>query len=78
MSWLKAPNNSAATTSKINAQQLRVSMADFEWALTTVHPSAKREGFATVPDVSWEDIGSLQAVRTELNWSILVGGLLKK
>jgi ribosome biogenesis ATPase len=48
-------------------------MADFEWAMGTVHPSAKREGFATVPDVSWADIGSLQEVRSELKWSILVG-----
>jgi ribosome biogenesis ATPase len=41
--------------------------------LGTVLPSAKREGFATVPDVSWADIGSLNEVRSELKWSILVG-----
>jgi ribosome biogenesis ATPase len=33
-------------------------------------PSAKREGFATVPDVKWEDVGSLGDVRDELNLSI--------
>jgi ribosome biogenesis ATPase len=31
-----------------------------------VQPSAKREGFATVPDVKWEDVGSLGDVREEL------------
>jgi len=30
---------------------------DFEEAIKKVQPSAKREGFATVPDVSWSDIG---------------------
>lgn len=45
---------------------------DFEAALTVVQPSAKREGFATVPDVTWSDIGSLQDIRQELQMSILV------
>ncbi|KAF7638535.1 hypothetical protein Mgra_00001910 [Meloidogyne graminicola] len=31
----------------------------------------KEKGFATVPDVTWEDIGSLEQIRSELNWSIL-------
>eukprot|EP00966_Prymnesium_polylepis_P033343 775674-Prymnesium_polylepis.1 len=34
---------------------LAIEMADFELGLTKVQPSAKREGFATTPDVSWED-----------------------
>ncbi|XP_046736209.1 nuclear valosin-containing protein-like isoform X2 [Diprion similis] len=44
---------------------------DFEAALSVVQPSAKREGFATVPDVTWDDIGSLQNIRQELQMSIL-------
>lgn len=47
-------------------------MADFQEALKAVQPSAKREGFATVPDVKWEDIGSLQDIRHELEMAILV------
>ena len=39
-------------------------------SLRWVQPSAKREGFATVPDVKWEDVGSLGDVRDELNLSI--------
>lgn len=49
-----------------------VTMSDFERALENVQPSAKREGFATVPDVTWNDIGALSDVRLELEWSILV------
>lgn len=41
-----------------------------------VQPSAKREGFATVPDVTWDDVGALEAVREELSYAILVITLL--
>ena len=40
-------------------------------AVKKVQPSAKREGFATVPNVTWKDIGALQNVRAELKMSIL-------
>ena len=39
----------------------------------SVQPSAKREGFATVPDITWEDVGALDVVREELSMAILVG-----
>ena len=35
-------------------------------------PSSKREGFATVPNVTWEHIGALQTVHRELQKSIIV------
>ena len=41
-------------------------------ALLIVQPSAKREGFATIPDVTWEDVGALKDVREELTMAILV------
>ncbi|EFN84409.1 Nuclear valosin-containing protein-like [Harpegnathos saltator] len=50
---------------------LRVKHSDFESALRVVQPSAKREGFATVPDVTWNDIGSLHDIRRELQMAIL-------
>jgi ribosome biogenesis ATPase len=37
-----------------------------------VKPSSKREGFVTVPDVTWDDIGALKNVREELQTAILV------
>ncbi|CBJ26144.1 conserved unknown protein [Ectocarpus siliculosus] len=44
---------------------------DFLTAVKKVQPSAKREGFATVPGVSWSDVGALASVREELGLSIL-------
>lgn len=44
---------------------------DFKEASKVLQPSAKREGFITVPDVTWEDIGSLQDIRQELQLAIL-------
>jgi hypothetical protein len=41
-------------------------------ALKSVQPSSKREGFATVPDVTFDDIGALRDVREELSMAILV------
>jgi ribosome biogenesis ATPase len=49
---------------------LAVEMADFHAALTRVQPSALREGFATVPDVSWDDVGALAEVRAELDSAV--------
>ena len=50
---------------------ISVSSADFDVALRHVQPSSKREGFTTVPDVSWTDIGALQAIRAELQMAIV-------
>ncbi|XP_034537246.1 nuclear valosin-containing protein-like [Notolabrus celidotus] len=50
---------------------LTILMTDFHLSLASVQPSAKREGFATVPDVTWEDVGALQDIREELTMAIL-------
>jgi ribosome biogenesis ATPase len=42
---------------------LAISMSDFEVAVGKVQPSVRREGFTTTPDVTWEDVGSLNEVR---------------
>ena len=60
----------------LNEEQLAglcILMDDFKTSLTSIQPSAKREGFATVPDVTWDDIGALQDIREELTMAILVG-----
>ncbi|KAH0146532.1 AAA-domain-containing protein, partial [Aureobasidium melanogenum] len=36
-----------------------------------ITPSSKREGFATIPDTTWEDIGALTSVREELQTAIV-------
>ena len=48
-----------------------ITMEAFEAVLPTITPSSKREGFATIPNVSWNDIGALQAVRKELHSAIV-------
>lgn len=50
---------------------LYITMEDFLAAVPHVQPSAKREGFATSPDVSWDDIGALSSIREELTLSVL-------
>ncbi|XP_040207319.1 nuclear valosin-containing protein-like [Rana temporaria] len=50
---------------------LCIEMSDFLNAIPAVQPSAKREGFATVPDVTWADIGALEEIREELTMAIL-------
>uniref|UniRef100_A0A183UV63 Nuclear valosin-containing protein-like n=1 Tax=Toxocara canis TaxID=6265 RepID=A0A183UV63_TOXCA len=67
LAWLK----SEETLDDAKLDNLFVILEDFKKALTIIHPSAKREGFVTVPDVSWQDIGALKEVREELQWSIL-------
>ncbi|NXP06707.1 NVL protein, partial [Thinocorus orbignyianus] len=52
-------------------QKLCIEMNDFIVALSSVQPSAKREGFVTIPDVTWADIGALGDVREELTMAIL-------
>lgn len=56
---------------EIQLSPLYISSSDFSEALTEVQPSSKREGFATVPDVTWSDIGALQATREELHMAIV-------
>jgi ribosome biogenesis ATPase len=48
-----------------------VTMDDFLAAVPHVQPSSKREGFATVPGVTWDDIGALGSIREELALSVL-------
>jgi len=52
-------------------ESLYITMEDFLEAIPHVQPSSKREGFATVPDVSWDEIGALSSVRDELTLSVL-------
>lgn len=51
--------------------KLSISYGDFLKALPTIQPTAKREGFATVPDVTWASVGALTKVRVELNMAIV-------
>jgi ribosome biogenesis ATPase len=67
-----SPEHSAVTPLTLEQMEpLYVTMDDFLAAVPLVQPSSKREGFATVPDVSWDDIGALHSIREELAMSVL-------
>ncbi|XP_054758534.2 nuclear valosin-containing protein-like [Lytechinus pictus] len=67
LSWLKEH----PPLSESQLEGLYITMEDFKVALPNVQPSAKREGFATIPDVTWDDVGALEGVREELTMAIL-------
>ncbi|KAJ4301391.1 Ribosome biogenesis ATPase rix7 [Kalmusia sp. IMI 367209] len=48
-----------------------ITMGAFEAVLPAIVPSSKREGFATVPDTTWRDVGALAGVRDELQMAIV-------
>ncbi|KAG0129601.1 P-loop containing nucleoside triphosphate hydrolase protein [Tuber indicum] len=51
---------------------LYITFPDFLTALTKIQPSSKREGFATVPDVTWADVGALESHKAELQMAIVL------
>ncbi|KAE9375412.1 ribosome biogenesis ATPase-like protein RIX7 [Stipitochalara longipes BDJ] len=48
-----------------------ITYQDFLTAIPKVQPSAKREGFATIPDTTWSHIGALHEVREQLEMAIV-------
>jgi ribosome biogenesis ATPase len=68
LKWLQ---NEVQLMTDEDLEKLVITREDFLEALKHVQPSAKREGFITVPDVTWNDIGSLRDIRSELELAIL-------
>lgn len=66
--WMSDTN---PLVSEDDLKDMYITLNDFKDAIKLVQPSAKREGFITVPDVTWDDIGSLRDIREELNLAIL-------
>ncbi|MBM4275941.1 MAG: CDC48 family AAA ATPase [Deltaproteobacteria bacterium] len=62
--------------------QLEVHMDDFLAALREVEPSAIREVFVEVPDVRWDDVGGLRAMKERLKeaveWPLKYAHIYKK
>lgn len=48
-----------------------IKMEAFTAVLPAIIPSSKREGFATIPDTTWRDVGALENVREELQMAIV-------
>ncbi|CAL0302755.1 unnamed protein product [Lupinus luteus] len=47
--------------------KLAIKMSDFEEAVKMVQPSSRREGFSSIPNVKWEDVGGLDVLRQEFD-----------
>ncbi|OMJ20056.1 putative AAA domain-containing protein [Smittium culicis] len=60
------------TVDPINLDQLFITNADFLDAIGKVQPSAQREGFATVPGVTWDSVGALFEIREELRMAVIL------
>ncbi|KAJ0873325.1 putative AAA+ ATPase domain, ATPase, AAA-type, core, AAA ATPase, AAA+ lid domain-containing protein [Helianthus annuus] len=63
--WLKKP-----WTHEEHASY-RITTSDLEAAAKLVQPSSKREGFTSIPNVKWEDIGGLHSLRREFYTHII-------
>jgi len=64
-------DRSSKPLSEAELESLSITMEDFLTALDKVQPSSLREGFTTVPDVSWSDIGALSEIRQELMMAVV-------
>ena len=65
----QAPKTQAFSPEELEG--FAIEAKDFVEALTRVQPSAKREGFAVVPNTTWDDIGALSYVREELRLAVV-------
>lgn len=61
----------AKEPTQIEATTISITLDDFLTAIPKIQPSSKREGFATIPDTTWADIGALRPVREELLTAIV-------
>ena len=62
-------------------EDIKVSMADFTSALFSIKPSAMREIFIDIPDITWNDVGGLadvkRIIKESVDWSIRFPDLFK-
>ncbi|KAL6715041.1 Ribosome biogenesis ATPase rix7 [Lecanora helva] len=56
---------------EVDRARLSITMEDFSSALSTVQPSAKREGFTTIPETTWTHVGALKPVRKQLQVAVV-------
>ena len=64
--------NNLENTKNENIKNLFIEQEDFDLALTQIQPTSKREGFSTIPNVSWENVGGLKDLREELYYDIVL------
>lgn len=52
-------------------ERTAITNEDFLNSIPQIQPSSKREGFATIPNTTWADIGALHSVRDDLQMAIV-------
>lgn len=60
-----------ATPKPAGFEHREISMEAFLAVLPDITPSSKREGFTTIPNVTWKDVGALESARQELDDAIV-------
>jgi transitional endoplasmic reticulum ATPase len=51
-------------------EKMEVTMGDFKLAIKEIEPSALREIYVEIPDVSWDDVGGLTEIKERLKESV--------
>ncbi|EJT71929.1 hypothetical protein GGTG_11182 [Gaeumannomyces tritici R3-111a-1] len=76
-SWKAAPGQGADAQARATGDgsdsdaRTWVTFYNLKRAVAKVQPAAKREGFSTVPNTTWAEVGALQAVRRKLEFAIV-------
>ena len=56
----------------LDINEFNINKEDFDYGISVIQPTSKREGFTTIPNVSWENIGGLKELREELYYDIVL------
>ena len=59
-------------TKKLNLDDMTIEQCDFNYGISIIQPTSKREGFTTIPNVTWNNIGGLRDLREELYYDIVL------
>ena len=65
-------NNISVEEDNEKIKNLYIEQEDFALALTQIQPTSKREGFSTIPNVTWDNVGGLKDLREELYYDIVL------
>lgn len=59
-------------SNNLNIDELTIAQCDFDYGISIIQPTSKREGFTTIPNVTWKNIGGLKDLREELYYDIVL------
>lgn len=53
------------------AEHSSISFGDFKQAISQVQPMAKREGFSSIPNTTWDNVGAMEEIRKQMEEAIV-------